>query len=140
VKKDFYNDIKAYLSALSENPQNIHDVEDIMAYNIDHTDHEGGIPGTHPAWPSGQDNFDDCLATKGVKGETYREALSYIRRKAREEGIDAALRFEGVELDGLLVPVQAESGVATQVAAKAGESPPKLILALILANRVQDIR
>lgn len=50
----------------------------------------------------------------------YSKALDYIRRKSREEGIDAALQHEGNKLDGLLVPLQAEGGVACSVAAKAG--------------------
>lgn len=124
MKTDFYNDLKAYLADLTTNPRNITSLEDVVAYNIDHTDQEGGIPGTHPAWPIGQDSFDKSLASKGVKDETYHSALAYIRKMSRENGIDAALLWEGSCLDGLLVPVQAEDGVACQVAAKAGICPP----------------
>jgi amidase len=74
----------------------------------------------HPAWPTGQDVFEHCVATKGIEDDTYRKALAYIRKKSREEGIDAALSNEGLPVDGLLVPIQAEGGVATQVAVKAG--------------------
>ncbi|KAI1436663.1 amidase [Xylaria sp. CBS 124048] len=120
VKTDFYNDIKKYLTSLTTNPNNIRSLEDIIRYNIKHTKKEGGVPGTHPAWPLGQDNFDKSLATNGIEDETYTSALSFIRRTARDEGIDAALRYEGELLDGLLVPVQADGGVATQIAAQAG--------------------
>lgn len=97
-------------------------MEDVIAYNIKYTEKEGGRPGAHPAWPKGQDNFEKSLESKGVMDDTYYKALAYIWRKSREEGIDAALSCGGLQLDGLLVPVQAETGVACQVAAKAGES------------------
>jgi len=48
----------------------------------------------------------------------YSKALEYIRRKPREEGIDAVMRHGEDELDGLLVPLQAEGGVACSVAEK----------------------
>ncbi|KAF2823965.1 amidase signature enzyme [Ophiobolus disseminans] len=92
---------------------------DVVAYNIEHTDTEGGIPGTHPAWPTGQDNFDKCIESKEFPNAVYEEALTYIRLKSREEGIDAALRHPGGELDGLIVPLQADGGAACSVAAKA---------------------
>ncbi|KAK2757532.1 hypothetical protein FQN54_004501 [Arachnomyces sp. PD_36] len=119
VKTDFYNNIKEYLSTLSCNPNKIRSLEDIVAFNNKYTTTEGGIPGTHPAWVTGQDSFDMSLATKGVKDETYYKALDFIRCKSREEGIDAALSHGGVELDGLLVPIHADGGAAGQVAAKA---------------------
>ena len=123
VKTDFYNDIKDYLAGLAGNPLNIRSLEDIIAFNRKHADEEGGIPGRHDAWPTGQDVFEQSAETKGVEDETYRKALSFIRRKSRSEGIDAALgEKEGEKLDGLVVPVQAESGLANQVAAKAGRS------------------
>ncbi|KAI0908195.1 amidase [Ustulina deusta] len=120
VKVDFYNDIKKYLSALPTNPNNIRCLEDIIQYNIKHTDREGGVPGTHPAWPTGQDSFEKSQTAKGVEDETYKSALDFIRRKTRDEGIDAALSYNGKPLDGLLVPVQADDGVAMQIAAQAG--------------------
>ncbi|KAI3317443.1 amidase [Xylariaceae sp. AK1471] len=120
VKVDFYNDLKRYLSGLTTNPNNIRSLEDIIQYNIKHTDNEGGMPGTHPAWPIGQDSFEECLATKGIEDETYKSALEFIRQKTRDEGIDTALSYDGKPLDGLLVPVQADGGVATQIAAQAG--------------------
>ncbi|KAI0459566.1 amidase [Xylaria acuta] len=120
VKVDFYNDLKKYLAGLTMNPNNIRSLEDIVEYNIKHTEREGGVPGTHPAWPTGQDSFEKSLASKGVEDETYESALSFIRQKTREEGIDAALSYDGKPLDGLLVPVQADGGVAVQIAAQAG--------------------
>ncbi|KAI0537688.1 amidase [Xylaria digitata] len=111
VKVDFYNDIKEYLASLIANPNNIRSLEDIIQYNIEHTDREGGVPGTHPAWPTGQDSFDKSQASKGIKDETYESALNYIHQKARDEGIDAALEYDGKPLDG---------GVAMQIAAQAG--------------------
>jgi amidase len=122
VMTDFYNDLKKYLANLRENPNNIRGVEDIIAYNKEHTDKEGGVPGTHGAWPTGQDNFDRSAASEGKEDETYYGALEYIRKQSREHGIDAALTCEdGSQLDALLVPIQADGGAALQVAAKAGE-------------------
>lgn len=121
VKVDFYNDLKKYLSDLTTNPNSIESLEDVIDYNIEHTEHEGGVPGTHLAWPLGQESFDKSAETKGVQDETYHSALKYVRQKAREEGLDQALMVDGRELDGLLVPVQADGGIAVQLAAQAGE-------------------
>ncbi|KAF2838849.1 amidase signature enzyme [Patellaria atrata CBS 101060] len=120
VKTEFYNEIQSYLSGLTSNPHNIKTLEDIIAYNTRHTEKEGGVPGTHPAWPTGQDTFEKSAASKGIKNDNYTNALAYIQKKSRDEGIDAALESQGEPLDGLLVPVQADGGVAVQVAAKAG--------------------
>ncbi|KAF2967311.1 hypothetical protein GQX73_g6285 [Xylaria multiplex] len=114
------SEFTVYLAGLIVNPNNIRSLEDITQYNIEHTDKEGGVPGTHPAWPTGQDSFDKSQASKGIEDETYKSALNYIHRKARDEGIDAALKYDGKPLDGLLVPVQADGGVAMQIAAQAG--------------------
>lgn len=104
------------------NPNKIYSLEDVVAWNRLHTQHEGGIPGTHPAWPTGQDTFEMVLELKGEENANYFAALDYIRRKSRKEGIDAALRVGGEILDGLLVPIHAVGGVACQIAAKAGPS------------------
>ncbi|KAL2071773.1 hypothetical protein VTL71DRAFT_13008 [Oculimacula yallundae] len=120
VRMEFYDSLQQYLSQLEKNPKRIFSLEDVVAYNIENTTREGGIPGTHPAWPTGQDNFDKCLESKDWPKQRHAEALAYIQRKSREEGIDAALRQEGEPLDGLLVPLQADRGVACSVAAKAG--------------------
>ena len=139
MKTEFYNALKTYFSALTSNPHDIHGLEDAVAYNVEHTDEEGGVPGTLPAWPVGQDSFEKSLASKGVKGETYLDALSYIRRKSREEGIDAALSCGQRELDGLLVPLQADGGSACQVAAKAGTSHFHRYRLWALTNGIQGI-
>ncbi|EEH47378.2 uncharacterized protein PADG_03476 [Paracoccidioides brasiliensis Pb18] len=121
VKKEFFNEIRSYLSNLSTNPNGIQSLEDIMAWNVKNSETDGGRPCVHPAWPSGQDNFERSLTSKGILDDTYHSALKYIRRKSREEGIDAALRMpDGSVLDGILVPLQGDSGAACQVAAKAG--------------------
>lgn len=134
VKTDFYNDIKAYLSTLTSNPNNIQSLEDIVTFNNRHTETEGGIPCTHPAWITGQDSFDKSLATRGVKDETYYRAVNFIRRKSGEERIDAALCHEGFDLDGLLVPVNADGGAACQVAAKAAPQRLPIVIRGVRQN------
>ncbi|KAI1073462.1 amidase [Whalleya microplaca] len=120
VKVDFYNDLKIYLSQLLTNPHNIRSLEDVIEYNIKYTEHEGGVPGTHPAWPSGQDSFDKSLLSKGIKNDTYESACNSIHEESGDEGIKPALHWQAEILDGLLVPIQADDGVATQIAAQAG--------------------
>jgi amidase len=117
---EFYRSLREYLSKLGNNTKKILSLEDVIAYNIKHTDTEGGVPGTHDAWPTGQDGLDAAVEAKDEDESVYREALEYIQRQSRERGIDAALRYEDDKLDGLLVPLQAEGGVACSVAAKAG--------------------
>ena len=120
VRMEFPGALREYLANLENNPRNIHDLRNIMDYNIENTGREGGVSGTHPAWPTGQDCFDRCLESEAWDADIHDRALSYIRQKSREEGIDAALQHEGSQLDGLLVPLQADGGVACSVAAKAG--------------------
>jgi amidase len=119
VNIEFYRSLSEYLSDLEDN-QGFHSLEDVMEFNVKLTDTEGGVPGTHPAWPMGQDSLAASLKTKDVSEADYQEALGYIRQKSRDEGIDAALKLSDGELDGLLVPLQADGGVACSVAAKAG--------------------
>ncbi|KAF7879575.1 hypothetical protein EAF04_000770 [Stromatinia cepivora] len=67
VRTEFYNSLRSYLDKLAENKGNkgnIRSLEDVVAYNVQHTTQEGGVPGTHPAWPTDQDNFDKCLESK----------------------------------------------------------------------------
>lgn len=120
VKVEFYRGLQEYLATLESNENKILSLEDVMAYNIEHTESEGGVPGTHPAWPTGEDNFDQCIESKDHDDAGYYQALEYILRKSREEGIDATMRHGEDDLDGLLVPLQAEEGVACSIAAKAG--------------------
>ena len=120
VKTEFYQSLSKYLSTLECNKNKILSLEDVVAFNIKHTYREGGVPGTHPAWPTGQDSFDKCLESKDDGDVIYFKALTYILQKSRDEGIDAVMRHGKGQLDGLLVPLQAEGGVACSVAAKAG--------------------
>jgi amidase len=118
VKVDFYNNIKAYLSEL--NNTQIRSLEDIVAYNYANDGTEGGNPWPLgiPAFYSGQDGFLASLESKGVMDETYYQALSFIQRSTREDGIDAALANNGRPLDALLVPP--DVGQTYQIAAQAG--------------------
>ncbi|KAF3391978.1 hypothetical protein DPV78_010797 [Talaromyces pinophilus] len=116
VKVDFYNNIKSYLSDLENT--NIRSLEDIVKYNDDNAGSEGGIPGVNPAFASGQDGFLASLATKGVMNETYWQALTYCQRTSREDGIDAALNYNGHNLTALLVPP--DFGPTYEIAAQAG--------------------
>ncbi|SCW00929.1 LAFE_0D01266g1_1 [Lachancea fermentati] len=122
VKVDFYNNIKTYLSEVSNT--NIKSLEDIVEYNYQYAGSEGGYPDVHPAFASGQDAFLDSLAWGGVKNETYWQAVEYVARTSRDEGIDSALNYtdpttgENIQLDGLLVP--SGLSITYQQAAKAG--------------------
>ncbi|EAW07047.1 amidase family protein [Aspergillus clavatus NRRL 1] len=116
VKVDFYNNIKSYLSELKNT--NMRSLEDLIEYNKANFGTEGGYPGIHPAFGSGQDGFEASLATKGVMEETYWQALEFCGRTTREEGIDAALKHGNRTLDGLLVPPDVAQSI--QIAAQAG--------------------
>ncbi|KAI9720870.1 MAG: hypothetical protein M1812_002709 [Candelaria pacifica] len=117
IKVDFYNNINTYLSTLTNT--NIKSLQDIVQYNIDNTGSEGGLPNTNPAFASGQDGLLASLETKGIRNETYWQALAFIQRSTRENGIDAALLHDGKLLDGLLVPP--DVGPSYQIAAQAGK-------------------
>jgi len=52
----------------------------------------------------------------------HEKALEYILRNPREQGLDPAMERKGIELDGLIVTIQAEEDVACSVVAKAGYS------------------
>lgn len=116
IKVDFYNNIKSYLAELEN--ASMRSLEDIMEYNFRNSGSEGGYPNIHPAFASGQDRFKASFSSKGIKDETYWQALAYCQRSTREEGIDTALRYGGRVLDGLLVPSYVAQGI--QVAAQAG--------------------
>ncbi|KAJ5456962.1 hypothetical protein N7530_012236 [Penicillium desertorum] len=90
IKVDFYNNLRDYLSEVENT--NVRSVEDLVQYNIDNYGSEGGLPGIHPAFGSGQDGLLASLETKGVMDETYFQALEFCQRTTREEGIDAALK------------------------------------------------
>lgn len=93
-------------------------LEDIVQYNIDNVGSEGGTPGIQPAFGSGQDGFIASLDSKGIQNETYWQALAFCQRTTREDGIDAALRNGGDQLDALLIPPDVAQSV--QIAAQAG--------------------
>ncbi|KAA8650246.1 hypothetical protein EYZ11_003836 [Aspergillus tanneri] len=116
IKVDFYNNLKDYLAEVQNT--NIKSVEDLVQYNIDNYGSEGGYPGIHPAFGSGQDGLVASLESKGIMDETYFQALEFCRRTTREEGIDAALKYKNQTLDGLLVPPDVAQSI--QIAAQAG--------------------
>ena len=118
VKVDFYNDIKAYLSELQNTT--IRSLGDIVAYNYANDDTEGGYPWPRgiPEFYSGQDGFLASLETRGEMNDVYHQALSFIQRSSREQGIDAALANNGRRLDALLVP--SDVAQSYQIAAQAG--------------------
>jgi amidase len=116
IKSDFYNNIATYLSEVSNTAMK--SLEDIVQYNIDNVGTEGGTPGIHPAFGSGQDGLLASLESKGVQNETYWQALSFCQRTTRDEGIDAALANGGDQLHALLIPPDVAQSV--QVAAQAG--------------------
>ncbi|CAG8897638.1 unnamed protein product [Penicillium egyptiacum] len=116
IKVDFYNNLRDYLSEVENT--NVRSVEDLVQYNIDNYGSEGGLPGIHPAFGSGQDGLLASLETKGVMDATYFQALAFCQLTTREEGIDAALKQGNVTLDGLLVPPDVAQSI--QIAAQAG--------------------
>ncbi|KAI9706270.1 MAG: hypothetical protein M1820_004845 [Bogoriella megaspora] len=118
VKVDFYNNIRDYLSELTNT--NIRSLEDIIAYNYANDGTEGGHPWPLgiPAFYSGQDGFLASLASKGEMNETYYQALEFCRYQSRERGIDAMLANNGRRLDAVLVPP--DVGQTYQIAAQAG--------------------
>lgn len=116
VKVDFYNNIQAYLSDLSNT--NIRTLADIVQYNYQNEGSEGGSPGINPAFGSGQDGLLASLATGGAMNSTYWEALKFCQQSTREGGIDAALKYGNGSLDALLVPP--DVGQTYQIAAQAG--------------------
>lgn len=69
-----------------------------------------------------------ALQLQGEENADYVAALDFVRRKSREEGIDAALGAGGRML-GLLVPIHAGGGAACQISAKAGLCTPLNLLA-----------
>ncbi|KAM0721230.1 hypothetical protein Q7P37_003518 [Cladosporium fusiforme] len=113
---DFYNNMVTYLAELSNT--NMDSLEDIVQYNTDNLGSEGGAPGVHPAFGSGQDVLLEAVATQGIRNETYWQALHFCQRTSREEGIEAALNSGGSQLDALLIPPDVAQSV--QIAAQAG--------------------
>ena len=94
-KVQTYKFMNTYLSTLSNTPMRT--LEDICRYNDENTGSEGGMSKTHPAFPTGQDLFWDCVETQGIEDEVYEKALKWIRKQTRERGIDAALRHHTID-------------------------------------------
>lgn len=121
VKTEAYNGITSYLSELSNTE--IKTFEDILHFNEENTGTEGAKPGDHPAFATGQDTLVKVAECKGVKDQTYYDALRYVQQKTRQEGIDGALKHVtkgGVEtqLDALVLCDRRQVG--QQIAAQAG--------------------
>lgn len=116
VKVDFYNNLRDYLAEV--NNTHVKTVEDLVRFNIDNFGSEGGYPSINPAFGSGQDGLIASLESKGVMNETYFQALEFCHRTTREEGIDAALKYNNGTIDGLLVPPNVAQSI--QIAAQAG--------------------
>ncbi|KAJ3464631.1 hypothetical protein MRS44_009417 [Fusarium solani] len=85
IKVDFYNNIKTYLSEVSNT--NVKSLEDIVKFNKEFDGTEGGYPYKdgkgHPAFASGQDGFLASLETKGKQDETYFQALEFWKEARR---------------------------------------------------------
>ena len=64
VKVDAYNEIKEYLSELSDT--DIRSVEDIIRFNDEHREQEGAKPGDHPAFASGQASYSLVPGRDGI--------------------------------------------------------------------------
>jgi amidase len=102
-KVETYYLMREYLSRLKNT--SMHSLEDIVRFNDENRGSEGGHAGDLPAFADGQDLFRKCVATKGVKDETYYAALRHIQTQCRKNGIDAALKHPDdpdVTLDALL--------------------------------------
>ncbi|KAJ5782307.1 Amidase family protein [Penicillium paradoxum] len=104
IKVDFYNNLRDYLSEVENT--NVRSVEDLVQYNIDNSGSEGGLPGVHPAFASGQDGLLASLESKGCHG---RDLLP---------GSRVLPAHYPVTLDGLLVPPDMAQSI--QIAAQAG--------------------
>ncbi|PHH73477.1 hypothetical protein CDD80_3806 [Ophiocordyceps camponoti-rufipedis] len=115
VKVDFVRGINAYLNNLEST--RVHNLTDIMTFNVRNDYEEGGTPQRHPAFYSGQDGFEAAEKTGGVMDETYHQALNYSQTMTRR-GINGALDRKGTKLNALLVPL--EPGQSYQIAAQAG--------------------
>ncbi|KAK1727066.1 amidase [Colletotrichum acutatum] len=118
VKVDFYNNINTYLSELENT--NIKTFEDIIAFNFDNDGTEGGHPwplGT-AAFYSGQDGFLASLESKGIKDDTYLQAVEFSQQSTRIGINNALTTSNGTKLAGLLVPP--DVGQTYQIAAQAG--------------------
>ncbi|KAG5984505.1 hypothetical protein E4U55_004498 [Claviceps digitariae] len=125
VKVDFYNNINGYLAGLEPNTTPMRSLDDIIRYNFENDGSEGGNPWPrgHPAWYSGQDGLLAAQQTRGVRDQTYWQALHFCQSSTRN-GIDDALHHgssssnKSIRLSGLLVP--SDVGQTYQISAQAG--------------------
>ncbi|EEB06917.1 amidase [Schizosaccharomyces japonicus yFS275] len=122
VKVDFYNNINKYLKELK--CSKVRSLDDVILFNYEHNEEEGGFPDSHPQFLSGQDGLIQAANAKGVKDDVYEKALKYIHWISREEGIDDALRHwdsdagEYIMLDALVLPPH--HGPSTHILAMSG--------------------
>ncbi|KAK3716628.1 hypothetical protein LTR37_006258 [Vermiconidia calcicola] len=121
VKAEAYNGINQYLSELSNTE--MRSVEDVLAYNKANNGTEGATPGVVPAFPTGQDNFNEIVAHAGRKNQVYHSALTHIQTQSRKNGVDAALTRQAAhgahqQLDAILICD--DKGAGQQLAAQAG--------------------
>lgn len=118
---DLYNDFNTYLGNLTYSP--CRTLQDIINFNNDNTGSEGGIPGTFPAFASGQDGFLSAQAAMGEVNSTYWDAFNYVTYTSGPMGIDYILNYPvngtPVQMDGYLVPSD-DSGPGFQLAARVG--------------------
>ena len=99
-KVQTYYLMNRYLSHLENTP--IKSLEDIVRFNDDNGGSEGGHEQELPAFRGGQELFRKCVDTQGIKDETYYAALHRCQTQCRQNGIDAALEYNGAKLDALL--------------------------------------
>lgn len=91
-------------------------LEEMAKWNIAHNDTTGALGNT--TWwfntESGQDFYDNAIATNGTQGDVFWKAFNWGRQTARSviDGGHAYVTENGtvVELDGLLVPNSAAGG------------------------------
>lgn len=117
IKVDFHNNINKYLSELSNTK--IRNIYDIVQFNFDNDGSEGGHPWPlgNPAFYSGQDGLIASRDTHGIQDDIYWQALNFCQSSTRN-GINDALNYNGMQLNGLLVPPDVAQSV--QIAAQAG--------------------
>ncbi|KAL9133782.1 MAG: hypothetical protein Q9175_005037 [Cornicularia normoerica] len=121
VKVEAYNSINSYLSELSGT--RMETIEDVITYNQENGGTEGANPGEHPAFPTGQDNFQQIVQSCGEETETYYQALKYTQQKCRAEGIDAALKDDKTKQDLAALILFDRKGAGQQLAAQADFLP-----------------
>ena len=131
VNTDFYNDLQTYLHGFLPKGSTPSDIHDVIAYNLRNRGTEAPLPlDNNKAFPTGQDGLEQAAATHGIENDEYQEALAWIRKQCRENGLDAALNGFSFtssqqrhkdgpsQLDALILIDR--KGVGMQYAAQAG--------------------